>query len=497
MNPPRSMARTQAHLERSFNGATLTKLQARAVRLCAALTVAETISTAADTASKADERARRTRSLMAVARARIANTWLRIAACAIVAVVATSVVGNYWPAVWWLGLIPVVLIDSHLYKRLYAQCEAGDPPHKINTLIAWTTLQSAYGNYIAAVLWFAPYVPGETLSILYICGGLANAGATLRSSTALTMAGLGPTIVTLLGLPLAEFVMKGGQNSIELLPLVGGLLLIGFGINLWKSLLASDAAQAQAEAAAMRERQAAAAAAAAKSHMIQRMNDELRTPMTALIGAAEHLRRAAATPQARAHIATLAQAGEVLKLVLDDLSDLDRLENSKLRIEAKPTDPRDVVRSVVSAFRAAAQDKNLELFLDVAADTPALVAIDAARVRQVLFNLLANAVRYTHHGGVRIRVTAQPTSADRVRLCFIVADTGAGMSRTQLAKIFGREKLCADGEGPGLGLSISIRLAKLMGGQIQAKSELGQGSVFQFALDAAVAAAPARSNSAA
>lgn len=460
------------------------------------MTAAETISSAAEAAARADLRSRRIRGLAAVGRARVTNAWLRIGACAIVAVVATSLVSTYWAIAWWLGLAVVVLIDRYLFGRLLSQCEAGRPPHNLTPMLAWTVAQSAYGNVIAVILWFAPYVPGETLGVFYLCGALANAGATLRSSTAFSLAGLAPTIAALLGLPIAEYLIKGGQNPIDLLPLVGGLLLLGFGINLWKSLLASDAAQAQAEAAALRERQAAAAAAAAKSDMIQRMNDEMRTPMAALIGAAEHLRRAASTPQARAHISTLVQAGEVLKLVLDDLSDLDRLENGKLRIDTKPTDPRDLVRGVVNAFRAAAQDKNLELFLDVTAETPALVAIDAARVRQVLFNLLANAVRYTTHGGVRIRLAAQAISEDRVKLVVTVADTGAGMSRTQLAKVLGRERLCAEGEGPGLGLSISLRLAKLMGGQIQAKSEPGQGSVFQLSLEA-TACAQTRATSAA
>jgi signal transduction histidine kinase len=315
----------------------------------------------------------------------------------------------------------------------------------------------------------------------------------LRSSRALSLAGAGPTIAFMLGLPLVQFIMGGGQNSLDLMPLVGGLLLLGFGVNLWRSLLASDAAQAQAEAAAIRERQAAASAAAAKTDMIRRMNDELRTPMAALIGAAEHLHRAAASPQARAHIATLVQAGEVLKLVLDDLSDLDRLENGKLPIEPRPVDPREVVRGVVAAFRAAAQDKQIELFLDIAPDAPPLVAIDPARVRQVLFNLLANAVRYTAHGGVRVRLAAQATAADRVRLAFVVADTGVGMSRSQLALIFGRERVRADGEGRGLGLAISLKLARLMGAQLTARSELGQGSMFSLTLEAPIASAHGRS----
>jgi signal transduction histidine kinase len=191
--------------------------------------------------------------------------------------------------------------------------------------------------------------------------------------------------------------------------------------------------------------------------------------------------------QARAHIATLVQAGEVLKLVLDDLSDLDRLENGQLKIDAKPADPREVARGVVSAFRAAAADKRLELFLDIAPDTPTRVELDASRVGQILFNLVANAVRFTQHGGVRVRVLAQACEKPgHARLSFTVADTGVGMSRSQMALIFARDRVGA--EGAGLGLSISVRLAKLMGGQITAKSELGEGSVLAFIIDAPVSA---------
>ncbi|MGQ0533738.1 MAG: sensor histidine kinase [Caulobacteraceae bacterium] len=433
------------------------------------------------------DRARRARALAVVSRARIANAWLRLGSCAIVAAVATSIVGAAWPMFWFAGLIPVVLMDRWVFQRLLTLCLADRAPRTLPRTILWTAAQSIYGNVLAAMLWFSPYVPGETLAIIYLFGGLANAAATLRPSAALSLAGAGSTIAFLLGLPLAEYLLNGARNPLDLMPLMGGLLLLAFGMNLWRSLLASDAAQLEAEAAVMRERQAAAAAAAAKTSMIQRMNDEFRTPMTALIGAAEHLRRAAQSPQARAHIATLVQAGEVLKLVLDDLSDLDRLENGQLRIETKPADPREVLRSVMSAFRTAAQDKKLELFVDIDPATPPLVEIDAARVRQVLFNLLANAVRYTTHGGVRVRLHAQAIDASRARLTFMVADTGAGMSRSQLALIFGRERLSAEGDGPGLGLAISLRLAKLMGGKISAKSELGEGSVFAFTLDAPLA----------
>lgn len=435
---------------------------------------------------QAQARAKRARALAAVGRARVGNAWLRIGACAVVAAVAVSVVGSLLPLVWVAGLAVVLAIDRAVFASLAKQSEAGKPPESLTALTLWTFAQSAYANIVAVMFWFAPYVPGETLAVAYMCGGLANAAATLRGSTLLSAAGAGTTIAFMIGLPIADYVVGGARNTLDLLPVVAALLLLGFGVNLWRSLLASDAAVAQAEAAVLRERQSAAAAAAAKSDMIQRMNDELRTPMQALVGAAEHLRRAAQNPQARAHIGTLVQAGEVLKLVLDDLSDLDRLENGRLPIEPKPTNLRELVRGVVAAFRVAAHDKGLELFLDVSADTPACVEIDALRVRQILFNLLANAVRYTTHGGVRVRLHAQRSEREgAVRLGFAVADTGAGMSRAQVALLFGREQGAANS---GLGLPISLKLARLMGGQLAVKSDLGEGTIVSFTLDAPVAA---------
>lgn len=455
----------------------LTKVQDSAVTIPPTLTVA---------APPVIDRAKRARALAGVGRARVANTWLRFGSCAVVAAVATSVVGDLWPMAWFAGLLPVLFIDRWLFRRLAEKCQGGEAPVHVRGLVAWVTLQSVYGNVLALLLWYSPYVPGETLAVIFMFGGLSNAAATLRSSVPLSIAGAGSTIAFLLGLPLSEYLLNGASNPLDLMPLIGGLLLLAFGVNLWRSLIASDAAQLEAEAAVLRERQAAAAAAAAKTSVIQRMNDELRTPMAALIGASEHLRRAAQSPQARAHIATLVQAGEVLKLVLEDLSDLDRLENGQLSIDAKPTDPRELLRGVMSAFRASAQDKNLELFVDADPTAPPLIEIDAGRVRQVLFNLLSNAIRYTTHGGVRVRMQAQPIDATKVRLTFVVADTGAGMSRSQLALIFGRERISSDGDGPGIGLAISRRLVKLMGGKLTAKSELGEGSVFAFSLDAAV-----------
>ena len=437
---------------------------------------------------------RRARELSALARTRVANAWIRLASCALVAFLAVGATGVTLPFYWLGGLVPILVIERAIYKRLLARCATGEAPRRLLWPAFWIFVQTCYIGAMAVFLWFAKYAHGETLATILMVASLGNAAATLRGSSLLAMAAALPTVALLVILPLLDYFLGQFLNPLDLIPVVGAILFVGFGINLWTSLQASDEAQARAEVAAVRERKFAAAAAAAKSDAIKRMQAELRTPMAALISAAEHLRRAAVSPEARAHIGALAQAGDVLRLVLEDLSDLDRLENGQLRIEPAPCDPREIARSVVGAFRAAAHDKRLELFLDISPDVPALVEMDAARVRQVLFNLIANAVKFTHHGGVRLKLQAQAADTpDRVRIGFAVADTGIGMSRSQLALIFGRERAAVDGVGPGLGLSISVRLARLMGAKIGAKSEVGEGSVFSFVVEAPIAGAGAQS----
>jgi signal transduction histidine kinase len=435
-------------------------------------------------------KARRARTFLVIARARIANAWLRIASGTIVAMLSMALLGHAGPLVWFGAMTIILLIERAVFLRVHVQAAAGKPPKDLWKLAAWTAFQSTANNSIAVMLWSAKFMHGETLAMIYLLGGLGNAAATLRGSTTLSLSGAIPTILFMVALPVSDYVLNGMINPLDLTPLIGSLLFLGFGLNLWKSLQDSDAAQAQAEIAVLRERQASSAAAAIKTETIKRVQDELRTPMSALAGAAEHLRRIAVSSEARVHVGAVVQASDVLRVVLHDLADLDQLENGAVKVEPKPTDPRDLARCVVGAFRTTAQDKNLELFLDIAPDAPAIVEIDPERLRQILCNLVANAVRYTTHGGVRVRLQARASETPgRVRLGFVVADTGIGMSRSQLALIFNRGKPGQDGDGPtGLGLAISLRLARLLGGQLGAKSELGHGSVFSFVFEAPVLA---------
>ncbi|MES1199508.1 MAG: ATP-binding protein [Pseudomonadota bacterium] len=436
-----------------------------------------------------DERAspslpsRKARELGDLARLRIKNIWVRLASCGLVTFVSIAAMGNLAPLIWFVGFLPIIFVERALLVGLRKRCDRDEPPKGLIWTGLWIGFQAIYIGAMAAMLWFAKYAHGETLATILMLGSLANAAATLRASRVLALSAAIPTVALLVLLPLLDYLLGQYLNPLDLIPSVAAIVFVGFSVSLWKDLRASDEAQARAELAAIRERHAAAKAAAAKSDAIRRMQDELRTPMVALLSAAEHLRRAAVSPEARAHIAALANAGDVLRLVLEDLSDLDRLENGQIKVNPQPCDPRDLIRNVAGAFRAAANDKRLEIFIDIAPDVPALVEIDGARVRQILFNLVANAVKYTSHGGIRLRLQAQATEQEGVaRLGFVVADTGAGMSRSQLALVFGG-KGRAEGAARGLGLAISFRLAKLMGARLGGKSEVGEGSVFSLVIE--------------
>jgi signal transduction histidine kinase len=183
---------------------------------------------------------------------------------------------------------------------------------------------------------------------------------------------------------------------------------------------------------------------------------------------------------------------------LADVSDPNWLGSDDIAIEPQTVDPREFLRAVVGAFRPAAHDKGLELFLDLPPDAPAQICLDPARLRLALTNLISNAIRFTTTGGVRVRFQVQPaTRPGWVRLGFIVADTGSGMSRSQLALLFARAGEGRAGKGHDsdahIGLAITKRLARNLGAKLSAKSELGAGSVFTLTLEAPVSAGRAQS----
>jgi signal transduction histidine kinase/ActR/RegA family two-component response regulator len=223
----------------------------------------------------------------------------------------------------------------------------------------------------------------------------------------------------------------------------------------------------------------------AKSEFLSRMSHELRTPLNGILGYAQILRRTA-TPGSRLAKAvdTILSSGQHLLTLIVDILDLSRIEAGKAELHSTIVDMGSFLSGVDDIVRVKAEEKDLSFVLDAAADLPPAVIADEKRLRQVLLNLLGNAVKFTDQGEVRLTVSAQPAGDETSRLSFEVRDTGIGIADNEKEKIFHAFEQAGDTSrhvsGTGLGLPISRQLARLMGGDIEVQSTLGQGSVFTF-----------------
>ena len=251
----------------------------------------------------------------------------------------------------------------------------------------------------------------------------------------------------------------------------------------------------RAERELIAARESALQASRAKSEFLSSMSHEIRTPMNAILGMADLLAETQMTTEQRHYVQNLVSNGHALLVLLSDILDLAKVESGRMLLETTPLDLREVVENAAEAVAIRAHEKGLELLVRIAPGTPVARIGDPLRLRQILINLIGNAIKFTKSGEVAVSVERDRASAEPGALLFSVRDTGMGIAADKLETIFmpftqADSSTTRSYGGSGLGLAIVRRLAALMRAKVWAESEPGRGSVFYFSVTMAPQAQP-------
>ena len=405
------------------------------------------------------------------------------------------------PSRWVVGVLNAVLVGALLGPRTaaiwglaFAFAELwtwlATSGHKAETtpsvLRRLSYLGSALSvNFVWVGLAFAYWrsaLPGsEFLAFLTWSALVANAiSHAFRSPLAVLVFGA-PSAITLL---IATLLFPAFEGAAQLAAALGAVVFVGYA-----AMSAERSVLAAGELATVRrdleaQTRAANAANQAKSAFLAMMSHELRTPMNGVLGMAHALERTDLTPRQAEHVATLLRSGGGLMTILNDILDLAKIEAGRFDIEKRPFDLAYAVNRSVELWAPTALEKGLILTCEISPKAHAWVSGDDARLRQVLQNLLSNALKFTSQGTVRL--TVEPVGRGD-EIAFTVTDTGPGIEPATQARLFqgftqADTSIARRFGGTGLGLAISQNLARLMGGVITLQSRVGEGSSFTLVL---------------
>jgi signal transduction histidine kinase/ActR/RegA family two-component response regulator len=433
---------------------------------------------------------------VALARAKEAKTRLGVGLglALIGAYMTTPVIG----LTWYLAVLAGQFLDWAVFAPVRRNPNARIPTDRRWLCAASLVINSLIYSSMAYACWFLGNAAGQVFAMMLLCGSLLHTTLHAAREKMLLAASVGPHAMLAFALPVTSWIAgktTGGDVGVILFGVV--LYCAHLAIIVRQSALARDSLVAATKAHDA-ERKRAEQGNAAKSEFLATITHEIRTPMNAVMAAAHLLTRTRLTREQGEHVAMLNAAGETLLALLNDVLDMSKIEAGKMTVETIDFQVADDLDRAMRVWEPRARDKALTFQLEIAPDFPTAVRGDPLRTRQILFNLISNAVKFTEAGHIIVRAARETADDGEPMLVFTVEDTGPGMSAETLASLFrefqqGGRAIAREKGGTGLGLAISRRLAELLGGDLSAQSTLGAGSTFRLRLPyRPAAAAPAR-----
>ena len=383
-------------------------------------------------------------------------------------------------AALWFAAVLFADLYGWTLTQLSARKSVGARLRRVGYLSAVLLMVSVWTS-LAVVLWMSENHVLRFAAICLTAGQLIHAQAVTFRSPVIFAVDAGLPALALAGLPM----LLGGYEGWALIT-----VLISVGLVLLYTVSSASVNARRVTALESAER-AAMSASAAKSAFLAMMSHELRTPMNGVLGMAHALTGGPLNDQQARQVDMLIRSGEGLMTILNDVLDVSKIEAGKLELETLVFNIRDLVDEVIGLWAQAADAKDVRLVSAVDPSAPTWVSGDPTRLRQILTNLISNALKFTASGAVTLRVGAAGAAFLQIQ----VVDTGIGMSTEQQARLF-QAFSQADASitrrfgGTGLGLAICKQLTELMGGAISVRSAPGEGSAFTLSLPLPVAAAP-------
>ena len=400
---------------------------------------------------------------------------------------------------WVLGYFLVQLLDLYIF----APINSG----KVNQLTglrrvagwAMLTLNAGYFGSLAFPLWLIGGPMGGICASMLLSAGAIYSVINAPRSISVMLLTASIQFVYLAATPIFMAIYGASTGYVTAAAIAVGVF-ITYCLSTWQRMNEARLAESAARVEADEKRVAAVRVMEGRSAFLAAVGHDLRTPISAILTGAAELERGATDGSARSQAHLITDAGFMMKALLDDLLDHAKLDSGHMTVDEVDFDLRDLLNQTARLWRGPARAKGLKLRIEGAAMIPAAVRGDPMRVRQVLNNLISNAMKFTSTGSVTLRLNAWSEEPGGHAVLIEVSDTGPGMTAVQLGRLFTPFDQTIDGVsavhgGTGLGLAISRQLAELMGGRLTARSRPGDGAQFTLALrlqpGEAVEAAPA------